>query len=74
MAAGGKIPAKGAVITINSQAFSSYVQSYEIEWAKDVIDVTGFSNGWQNYIVGMPIVSFTLNIDPFDPVRLLSQA
>jgi hypothetical protein len=62
MAAGGKISAKGAVIVISTLTASSYVTSYEIEWAKDVIDVTGFNDGWQNYIVGMPIVSFTLNM------------
>lgn len=62
MAAGGKISSKGAVITINSQVFSTYTESYEIEWIKDSIDATGFSNTWQNYIPGIPIVGFTLNM------------
>lgn len=62
MAAGGKQSAKGAVITVNSQNFSTYCESYEIEWAKDIIDVTGFTDGWQNYIPGMPIVGITLNM------------
>ena len=62
MAAGGKQSAKGAVITINSQNFSTYTESYEIEWAKDSIDATGFSNTWQNYIAGIPIIGFTLNM------------
>lgn len=57
-----KISAKGAVITINSQNFSTYCTSYEIEWAQDVIEVTGFTDGWQNYIPGIPIVGFTLDI------------
>ncbi len=62
MAPGGKISAKGAVITVNAVNMSTYVESYEIEWAQDVIDATGFTNGWQNYIPGMPIIGFTLNM------------
>lgn len=62
MAAGGKQSAKGAVITINSQNFSTYCESYTIDWAKDIIDVTGFTNGWQNYIPGMPMIGFTLDL------------
>lgn len=58
----GKVSAKGAVVTINSQDFSTYTESYEIEWAKDIVEVTGFTNGWRNYIPGMPIVGFTINM------------
>jgi hypothetical protein len=57
-----KVSAKGAVITINSQAFSTYTESYEIEWAVDVIDVTGFSDTWRNFMGGQGVVGFTLNM------------
>jgi hypothetical protein len=57
-----KVTTKGAVITINTQNFSTYVQSYEIDWGQDVTEVTGFSDGWQNYLAGMPAVSFTLDM------------
>jgi hypothetical protein len=58
-----KQSSKGAVITINSQAFSTYCRSYEIQWGQDVPDVTGFSDGWKNYLGGcMPAIGFTLDM------------
>ena len=57
-----KISAKGAVITIASTDLSSYVESYEIEWAQDMIEVTGFTDGWRNHIAGIPVVGITLNV------------
>lgn len=57
-----KVAAKGAVITINSQPFSTYVQNYEIDWGMEVVDVTGFADGWSNYLGGMPAVGFTLDM------------
>lgn len=57
-----KISAKGAVITVNSQAHSTYISSYSIEWGQDVPEVTGFSDGWQNYLAGgMPVVGLTFD-------------
>ena len=58
----GKVSAKGAVITISGNNFSVYTESYEIEWAQDVIDVTGFSAGWRNFMGGIPVVGFTLTM------------
>ena len=57
-----KVSAKGAVITINSQNFSTYTESYDIEWAQDVSEVTGFTDGWKNYLPGIPAIGFTLNM------------
>jgi len=57
----GKIKASGAVITVNGTNVSTYVETYEIEWAVDVIQGTGFSDGWQNYFAGIPVVGITLN-------------
>ena len=56
-----KVKASGAVITVGGTNVSTYVESYEIEWAVDVIQGTGFSDGWQNYFAGIPVVGITLN-------------
>lgn len=56
-----KISAKGAVITIAATDLSKYVDTYEIEWGVQTDEVTGFTDGWKNYIPGMPVVGFTLN-------------
>jgi hypothetical protein len=58
-----KVSAKGAVITLNSQNHSTYCRSYEIEWAQDMPEVTGFTDGWRNYLGGgMPVIGFTLDM------------
>jgi hypothetical protein len=57
-----KISAKDCVISCASVDISTYVESYEIQWAQDVPEVTGFSDGWQNFVCGMPVVGFTLNL------------
>ena len=58
----GKINASGATISVGGTAMGTYVESYEIEWAKDVIQATGFSDQWQNYFPGIPVVGVTLNL------------
>lgn len=57
-----KVSSKGAVITINSQNMSTYCKSYEIDWGQATEDVTGFTDGWQNYLAGMPAIGFTLDM------------
>jgi hypothetical protein len=57
-----KISSKGAVITVAATDVSKYVTDYEIEWAQDVPEVTGFTDGWKNYIPGVPIVGLTLTV------------
>lgn len=56
-----KVSAKGAVITLNSQDLSKYISSYEIEWAQQVDEVTGFTDGWKNYLAGVPMAGLTLD-------------
>jgi hypothetical protein len=57
-----KVSAKGAVITVATTNISSFVTDYEIEWAQDMTDVTGFTDGWHNFIGGMPVVGLTLTV------------
>jgi hypothetical protein len=57
-----KVSAKGAVITVNSQNQSTYISNYEIEWGQAMTEITGFGDGWQNYLAGnMPIVGLTFD-------------
>ena len=62
----GKTSAKGAVITLTdpSQArtISSDVVSYAIEQSTGMVDVTGFGDGGQNFIPGLPVHSVTLDL------------
>lgn len=57
-----KVSAKNAVITLNSNDVSTYVKTYEINWAVATEEITGFKDGWQNHLAGMPIVGFTLDM------------
>jgi hypothetical protein len=58
-----KISAKGAVITVGGTSIATYCKTYEIEWAQDVPEVTGFGDGWRNYLAaGMPVVGITLDM------------
>jgi len=57
-----KISAKGAVITVAATDISKYCDSYDIEWAQQTDEVTGFTDGWKNYIAGIPVVSLTLDV------------
>lgn len=57
-----KISAKGAVITVATTNLSTYITDYEIEWSQDLPEVTGFSDGWKNYIPGQAVVGLTFTV------------
>lgn len=62
-----KISAKGAVIALDDSAgtprtISTDVESYEIQYAVDPIEVTGMNEGSHNFIPGQLIVGVTLNL------------
>lgn len=64
----GKISAKGAVINVDDSAgtprnISADCLSFEIEQDAGKIDVTGFSEGSENYIPGMPVYGITLDVE-----------
>lgn len=59
-----KFSAKGAVITIDDssgspQDVSTDCTSFEIEEDAGALDVTGFTDGSQNFIPGLPVVGIT---------------
>ena len=63
----GKISAKGAVIVLDDsggsgQTISTDVESYEIQYATDVVEVTGMNEGSHNFIPGQKIIGVTLNL------------
>lgn len=49
-----KTSAKNAIILINGYNFSTYFTAYTVEQNANKIDVTGFGDGAQNFIPGMP--------------------
>lgn len=62
-----KISAKGAVIVLDDSAgtprtISTDVESYEIQYAVDPIEVTGMNEGSHNFIPGQLVVGVTLNL------------
>lgn len=57
-----KVAAKGCVITVNSQNISADVTSYNINYAVDTPDVTGFGEGAHNFIGTMPVRDMTFDI------------
>ena len=62
-----KISAKGAVISVDdsagtARAISTDVVSYEIEYGAGAIEVTGFNEGSQNSIPGLPVIGITLDV------------
>ena len=63
----GKISAKGAAIAVDDsagspQTISGDVRSFEIEYAVDPLEVTGFGNGSKNYTPGLIVTGVTLEI------------
>jgi hypothetical protein len=59
-----KFSAKGAVITIDNSAgaaqdVSTDCTSFEIQEDAGALDVTGFGDGSQNFIPGLPVVGIT---------------
>lgn len=62
-----KVSAKGAVITLDDSAgtprtISTDVESYEIQYAVDEVEVTGMNEGSHNFIAGQNIIGVTLNL------------
>lgn len=63
----GKVSAKNAVITVDDstgtpQIISGDVMSYEIEYDVNKQDVTGFGEGAQNFIPGLPVIGLSLDV------------
>lgn len=63
----GKISAKGAVINVDDSGgtprnISTSVVSYTIEQDAGKIDVTGFGEGSQNFIPGLPVIGISMEI------------
>jgi len=62
-----KISAKGCTITLDDSGgtgrdISDDVESYEIQYAYDVVEVTGMTEGSHNFIPGQLVVGVTLNV------------
>ena len=62
-----KVSAKSAVITVDDsggtpRTISADVKSYEIEYAVDPLEVTGFGDGSKNYVPGQRVIGVTLDI------------
>jgi hypothetical protein len=62
-----KVSAKNAVIALDDSAgtartVSTDVESYEIQYAVDPIEVTGMSEGSHNFIPGQLVIGVTLNL------------
>jgi hypothetical protein len=61
-----KVSAKGAVITLtdpsSARTISGDVASFEIEQSNGLIDVTGFNEGGQNFVPGLPVHGVTLDL------------
>lgn len=63
----GKVSAKGAVITVDDSAgearvISGDVMSYEIQYANDTPEVTGFGDGSHNFILGQRVIGVTMDV------------
>jgi hypothetical protein len=63
----GKISAKGCAISVDDSAgtprvISSDVESYEIQYNVDPVEVTGFGDGSKNFVPGQLVVGVTLNV------------
>ena len=62
-----KISAKGAAISLDdstgsARVISTDVESYEIQYAVDPVEVTGMGEGSHNFIPGQLVVGVTLNL------------
>ena len=61
-----KISAKGAIITCDNsagspQTISGDIESYEIQYEVDAVEVTGMNEGSHNFTPGQKIIGVTLN-------------
>jgi hypothetical protein len=57
-----KISAKDAVILIGGYKFSTYASLYEMMHDAGPVDVTGFTEGAQNFVPGLPVVTGKLDM------------
>ena len=61
-----KVSAKGAVITLTdptvARTISGDVKSYTINESSGMVDVTGFNEGGQNFVPGLPVHDVTLEL------------
>lgn len=62
-----KTSAKGAIITVDNaagspQTISGDVASYEIQYAVDSVEVTGFGEGSHNFTPGQRVIGVTLDV------------
>ena len=62
-----KISAKGAAISLDdstgsARVISTDVESYEIQYAVDPVEVTGMTEGSHNFIPGQKVIGVTLNL------------
>jgi len=62
-----KVSAKGAVIALDdsggtARTISTDVESYDIQYAVDPVEVTGMNEGSHNFIAGQYIIGVTLNL------------
>jgi hypothetical protein len=62
-----KTSAKSAIITVDNaagsaQTISGDVVSYEIQYAVDSVEVTGFGEGSHNFIPGQRVIGVTLDV------------
>lgn len=62
-----KVSAKGAVIIVDDsggtpRTISSDVKSFEIEYAADPLEVSGFGDGSKNFTPGMKVIGLTLDV------------
>lgn len=62
-----KVSAKGAVIIVDDSAgtprtISGDCFSYEIQQDAGAIDVTGFGEGSQNFVPGLPVLGISIDI------------
>ena len=62
----GKVSAKNAVITLTdptvARTISTSVRSFTINESSGMVDVTGFTDGGQNFVPGLPVHDVTLDL------------
>jgi hypothetical protein len=61
-----KVSAKGAVITLTdpttARTISGDVAAFDIGQSSGMVDVTGFNEGGQNFVPGLPVHDVTLDL------------
>jgi hypothetical protein len=57
-----KTTAKNGIVLINGYNFSTFATAYQAEHNMGLVDVTGFSDGGQNFIPGLPSAKLTIDM------------